>query len=71
MKLSTLLDARAYLPNRIRAVIVIIAGIAALIGQIIDDLEAAGWAVTLPVALAILGHFTRLGDESGSGTAPR
>jgi hypothetical protein len=51
------------LGSKLRAILVIVAGIVTMLGQVIDELERAGWAMSLPVLLAILSHWTPVGNQ--------
>jgi hypothetical protein len=52
-----------HLGNRLRVWVLMIAGIVTIAAQVVDDLEQAGWVVTLPVVLSALANFTKLGNR--------
>lgn len=60
MNLRWILDPAA--GNRARVLILFVTGIITIAAQVLDDIEAAGWAITLPVVLSALANFTKLGN---------
>lgn len=51
------------LGNRARAYLWWIAGLLTLAGQVLDDLEAAGWAVVPAFLVSLLAHCSKLGNK--------